>query len=242
MSNIENPSELRKTLLENGYVPLANIDKRCVLPNWPRLVVNEVLIDSPAWARGKHQATGLRVDRPLGVIDADITDDELISRLLDRWIGYLDYVFDGTPMLQRGTTASCKLAWFVRISKPFGRKATRAYRRADGKGDAQRVEIYGGKTPRQFGAFGAHKVDRGGQTLSEYDWGYESPLDTPISELPEVTPEQCEELIRIAEAMFKEAGLEPLELRWVNFTLAISYAGLWVGVRNSALLVANSPR
>jgi ABC-type glycerol-3-phosphate transport system permease component len=31
--------------------------------------------------------------------------------------------------------------------------------------------------------------------------------------------------------------LLPGELRWVNFSLAISYAGLWVGMRNSALLV-----
>ena len=31
--------------------------------------------------------------------------------------------------------------------------------------------------------------------------------------------------------------LLPGELRWINFSLAISYAGLWVGMRNSALLV-----
>ena len=32
--------------------------------------------------------------------------------------------------------------------------------------------------------------------------------------------------------------LLPGELRWVNFSLAISYAGLWTGLRNSAILVA----
>jgi multiple sugar transport system permease protein len=34
--------------------------------------------------------------------------------------------------------------------------------------------------------------------------------------------------------------LLPGELRWVNFSLAISFAGLWTGFRNSALLVAIS--
>ena len=207
MTKIDNPTDIRKLLLVNGYLPLANIDKRCVLTGWPQLTVDEALIETKEWARGKHQATGLRVDAPLGSIDADIAERTLMERVLDRWIDYLPAVFDGAPLLARGTSASCKLAFFVRLSKPFGRKATRKYRQPGG-GDAQQVEIYGGKTPRQFGCFGAHKRADDGTVLSTYAWKCESPLDTPLDQLPELTPEQCDELIRLADAVLKEGGLE----------------------------------
>ena len=207
MAKIDNPTEVRKLLLANGYLPLANIDKRCVLTGWPTLVVDETLIDSREWARGKHQATGLRVDAPLGAIDADISIQALIDQVLDRWIGYLPDVFDGQPLLARGTDVSCKLAFFVRLTKAFGRKATRKYRQPGG-GEVQQVEIYGGKTPRQFGGFGAHKRADDGTVLSTYGWKCESPLDIGVGKLPFITPEQCDELIRLADAVLKENGLE----------------------------------
>ena len=208
MAKIDNPTEVRKLLLANGYLPLANIDKRCVLTGWPTLVVDEALIDSREWVRGKHQATGARIDKPLTAIDADITEPELLDRVLDRWVEYLPAIFDGTPLLARGTDVSCKLAFFVRCTKAFGRKATRKYRLPGGKGDAQQVEIFGGKQARQFGFIGAHKVDRDGQVLSAYRWDYDSPLDVRVDQLPQVTPEQCDELVQLADAVFRDSGLE----------------------------------
>lgn len=207
MPKIDNITDIRKTLLANGYIPLANLDKRCVLTGWPKLAVTEALIDSKEWARGKHQATGARIDASLASIDSDITDATLQDRVINKWIGYLPDVFDGDVLLERGTTASCKVAFFVRCTKPFGRKATRAYRRPGG-GDAQKVEIYGGKSPRQFGFIGAHKIDRDGHVLSTYEWHYESPLDVRVEQLPFITPEQADELVRLADAVLKESGLE----------------------------------
>ena len=40
-----NVTALRKQLLKNGYVPLPNLDKRCMLKGWPTVHVDEAAID-----------------------------------------------------------------------------------------------------------------------------------------------------------------------------------------------------
>lgn len=43
---VEEQTRIRKALLANGYTPLANRDKMCVLTGWPGLNVDDAMIDA----------------------------------------------------------------------------------------------------------------------------------------------------------------------------------------------------
>src|SRR6478609_6726907 len=69
---------LRLRLLENGYTPLPNRNKVCRQWNWPRLKVDKAMILSWHGSRSlRRQATGLRVENGLCVLDVDSTDPKL---------------------------------------------------------------------------------------------------------------------------------------------------------------------
>lgn len=206
MSKIDNPSDIRKTLLRNGYVPLPNRDKRCFYIGWPNVAPTEDMI-ALKWARmHKDKATGVRIDWPLGFVDNDISDMAVHDDVVNRWISFLPDVFDGDVLLARGTTASVKTAYFVRMAEKFGRLATHVYR--DARGEEHFVEIYGGGSARQAGAYGAHSVDKG----TEYVWPFESLLEVPLEALPQLTQQQCVVLLSLATEAMVAAGWTKVEM------------------------------
>ncbi|MCC5955829.1 MAG: hypothetical protein JJU07_06990 [Natronohydrobacter sp.] len=199
---------IRRKLLANGYTPLANDDKRNMLRNWPRIEVTPALIEE--WSdKLRYQATGVRLDGALTVIDIDIDidDAEVIDDIVDRLPEEL-WERLGVAPERRGKGA--KLAWFVRCEEPFQRYASMTFARPgedpEGEGiDLHRVEVFGPRATRQFGAFGAHTMGRG-VPLVEYRWTDRSLLDVPLDDLPTVTLDEVDLVCRIANEVLEARG------------------------------------
>lgn len=202
------PTEIRKQLLANGYTPLPNLDKRCVLPDWPRVAVTDQTVDK--WARmRRYAATGVRVENGLAVIDIDVNDAAMTTAISDWIVRNIPELGDAAaPWLVR-VGKGHKEAWFVRTSETFSRLHTRRWVRPGDTADdgTHSVEIFGGGSPRQFGAFGAHTREDDGTVTVEYQWVEgASPADTPLSDLPVLTKAQFAAIADAAEALMRDAG------------------------------------
>lgn len=203
---VEGQTDIRRKLLKNGYTPLANDDKRCVLKYWPQLEVTPALIEE--WSdKLRYQATGVRLDGALTVIDVDIDDAGIIDDIIEQLPEEL-WERLGVAPERRGKGA--KLAWFVRCEEDFQRYASMAFARPDedpeGEGvDLHRVEAFGPRAVRQFGAFGAHTMGRDGPTV-EYLWMDRDLTDVPVDELPTLTLDEVDLICRIANEVLEDRG------------------------------------
>lgn len=208
LDDVAEQTVVRRQLLANGYVPLANKDKMCVLPGWSDLVVDEALIGK--WSQElKWRATGVRVERGLAVIDLDVNDDDAINAIIDAIPGDIWAVLQDAPV-RRGKGA--KEAWFVRLAdgeQPFYRLASAGFRRDPGDETVQRVEIFAGEGGgRQFGAYGAHSFDDNGDVAVSYRWvDGRGLLEVPFDDLPRLTRAQLAEVADTATRVLDE-------LRW----------------------------
>ena len=179
---------IRKQLLANGYVPLANKDKMCVLPGWSGVAVDEALIDK--WSHQlKWRATGVRVEGGLAVIDLDVNDADAVNAIIDALPDTLWSKLTTAPV-RRGK--GDKEAWFVRLAdgeEPFYRLASAGYRRVAGDDTVHRVEIFAGADGgRQFGVYGAHTIGDDGAVAVEYRWDGDAGLiAVPFADLPALT-------------------------------------------------------
>ena len=182
-------TEQRLQLLENGYSPIRNRDKRTFTKDWPTLDITPELIES--WGRMRRDAaTGLRIEDGLCAIDFDINDEAAMKEIANTIFDRIDTIGDesnGAVLFRHGKGA--KEAWFVRTDEDFGRLHSRAWIRPGESVDdgTHRIEIFGGASPRQFGALGPHTVADDGTVEIEYRYPERSPLDTRKSELVELT-------------------------------------------------------
>lgn len=202
-------TELRLTLRENGYSPLPNLDKRCLLPEWPTVEINTAKITR--WGRSsKWQGAGLRVENGLAVTDIDINLDAATAEALaDALLTAVPALGDAPVRFGNGH----KEAWFVRSSELFSRLHYRSWIAPGQSVDegAHRIEIFGGASSRQFGAFGPHTVGDDGVVAIRYEWHDSiSPATVPLSELPELTKEQFILLVDTVERILRERGWEPI--------------------------------
>lgn len=200
---------LRLRLLENGYTPIRNRDKRTFMKDWPGAEITPEEIRR--WSRMRSDiATGIRVENGLAVIDLDIDDREAIDAIADRIFEAVPALGDpDVPLLvRRGKGA--KEAWFVRTAEAFGRIHSRAWIRPGESEDAgaHRVEVFGGASPRQFGAFGPHTLASPNGSVAEiiYAWNDRSPADTPQRELPVLVKKDFFTIMDIVEAVLRERG------------------------------------
>lgn len=205
-AEIAEQTRIRHALLANGYTPLANNDKRCMLPGWSTLDVDEGLIDT--WADAyKYRATGVRIENGLVMIDFDIDDDDLIEQIVDTIPDDLWTAFSQCPVRQG---KGAKEAWFARIDKPFLRWASAAFLRPGDEAveDAplHRLEVFGGASSRQAGAYGAHSIAGGGSVAVEYRWPGLDLLLVPLVKLPLITEAQVTALCAHVNAVLEKAG------------------------------------
>ena len=183
-----NRTDLRIKLLQNGYTPLANDHKRCLLEGWSRLDVTEDLIRSKAWARnGRSRDTGIRCGDVVG-IDIDVLDSALQQQCRDLAVE----MFGATPLVRIGDPRKSLLLYRY--------QGERVGKIRSGRYGEQLVELllYG----TQFGAFGRHSDSH------EYEWPDQSPLDVPIDDLPVAGLEDLRAYIDACRAIFEAAGLE----------------------------------
>lgn len=203
---------LRLQLLDNGYTPIRNRDKRTFMKGWPHAVIDEGEIRR--WTRrfSRDKGTGIRVEDGLAVIDFDIDDKAMMARIVNAVLDALPQLEDpNVPLLVRGGKGA-KEAWFCRTAELFSRIHSRAWIRPgeDVDAGAHRVEIFGGASPRQFGSFGPHTVDADGAVTVTYRWADRSPADTRKSELPELTKAQFFLIADIVERELAAAGWTPV--------------------------------
>lgn len=200
------PTDIRLALLRNGYVPLRNRDKRTFMEQWPSKEITPDVVHS--WARmSRDKATGIRVEDGLAVIDFDIDHpimDEIANAVFDLVPELGD---DGNPLLVR-RGKGLKEAWFVRTADLFGRVHSAGWTPPGSSADDAvfRVEIFGGGSARQFGAFGPHTVGDDGVAQVMYRWVDASPADTPKQQLPVLTKSQFYQIADMVDRKLADAG------------------------------------
>jgi hypothetical protein len=215
----EDTKALRLRLLSNGYTPIPNVGKTTYLKGWPTVDVTADVVDSWSRKHSRWQDTGIRVQDGLAVIDFDIDHREMMDEIAR-------HVEEAKPALSRALIRygkGFKEAWFVRTGETFGRIHTRRWLAPGAdldKDGTHVVEIFGGASPRQFGAFGAHTREPDGSVKIAYEWAtapwlmddggasYKatSPLDVPLDRLPEFTKQDFFDIVDIAERLLEAAG------------------------------------
>lgn len=196
--SVEGRTDARLRLLENGYSPLPNYDKMCLLEGWPEAEIDEALVRR--WGRGRaFLATGLRLDNGLCAIDFDVNHEAALD-LYDSLLETYPELAEGIMRQGKGF----KEAWFVRTSEPFPRIAgpLLAAPGAAEDDEAHRVEVFGGGSPRQFGALGWHTHEG-----LEYQWvEARSPMTVPLADLPEFTEEEISRIVQFTTEWLLEHG------------------------------------
>lgn len=203
----DSTTQLRLQLLRNGYSPIPNRDKRTFMKGWPKLEITEDEIRKWGRRNKRDTATGLRVEHGLAVIDIDVNLPD-VAEAVSKAIEDACPEAYGGGLIRFGK--GVKQAWFVRTTELFSRITTHRWRvkGAGGDADTHSVEIFGGASPRQFGAFGPHTITDDGTVLVEYQWDGDSPADVPTVGLPELTKKQFFAIADAAERALEAAGLE----------------------------------
>lgn len=191
-------TELRLQLYRNGYTPLANRQKMCLLKGWSTIDVTPDLIQSKAWARnGTFLDTGLRCGDIIA-LDFDIDDADLLNSFLDEAVE--KGVIDESPFVRIGKPP--RELWVYRTKDKIGKRTTGHFLPP---GDTENhsgyaVEVLGKGC--QFAAFGQRDEQHA------YHWPDHSPLDHEYMALPEITLQQVEALVALATEFFERNGLE----------------------------------
>ena len=213
-------TNIRRAMLANGYTPLANKDKMCILKGWPSLHVDEAQID--VWSHQlKWRATGVRIERGLVAIDLDVNDADAVYAIIEALPADIWALLAHAPV-RRGKGA--KEAWFCRLAEGesnFYRLTSAGYRLPDSASDdtVHRVEIFAGDSGRQFGAYGAHSIGNDGKVEVAYRWVDGRGLaDVPFDDLPRLTRAQLAKVGEVASAVLDNLGWVHDELSKAGFS------------------------
>jgi len=202
-------TELRLRLFANGFEPLPDKDKMCLIKDWPTLDITPDLIRSREWARSREYLnTGIRCGNVVAV-DLDIDDKTLLNELADAIVE--NGVIEESEFVRIGRPP--RELWVYRIDTPIGKRTTGGFApggTTDENAPKATVEVLGKGS--QFAAFGRHPKG------FDYEWPVKSPLDHRYAALPKVTADQITRLIDFCAAFFEEHGL-----------LRVSAAGLTEG-------------
>lgn len=189
---------LRLKLYDNGFTPLANLRKMCLIREWSTLKVTPELIQSKEWARsGRFLDTGIRCGDIIA-LDFDIDDKDLLNDLLDQIIN--QKLVDESLFVRVGKKP--RELWVYRTSEKIGKRTTGHFAPKgapeDHKGFA--VEVLGAGC--QFAAYGQR------DEVTAYAWPEESLLDHQYMDLPEITKAQADAIKDFAIVFFEANGLE----------------------------------
>jgi hypothetical protein len=185
-------------LLINGYIPIPNRDKVCMLPKWSTIRVDER--QCKLWARqSRWPAIGLRIEPPLLVFDLDLPREDIAKAVRA--------ITPATVLagLERHGNHP-KTAFFLRLragDEPFHALRTHRYSFEDEPKRTFAVEVFGGGGGgAQVGSFGPHSHDEHGNVLKTYSWvGDRSPANVPIGKLPELTRTKAADFIDAADSL-----------------------------------------
>lgn len=191
-------TELRLRLYENGFTPLPNHNKMCLLEKWSTVTVTPELIRSREWVRsGRDKDTGIRCGAVIA-IDWDVNDETLLNDLLDAIVA--EGIIPESEFVRVGKPP--REMWLFRTEDKIGKRTTGFFKRIGAGEDekAEQVEILGGGC--QFAAYGMRD-----ETIA-YTWPVKSLLDHRYGELPAITLAQVEAVRDFATVFFEQHGLE----------------------------------
>lgn len=180
-------AKLRNTLLKNGYRPIPLLDKGARIKGWSRDDITQEWLDKYNRS-AKFANTGIRCD-DLAAFDIDILDEDLAVEA----DGLIESVCGPTKLWRIGNYPKRLLLYRMNGEAP---KSCRT-----GKYDGHMVELLCNHG-RQFAAFGMHPSG------VSYKWEDMSPLNTPYSDLPAVTPNQAMQAMNALEQLFINHGLQ----------------------------------
>jgi AAA domain-containing protein/primase-like protein/bifunctional DNA primase/polymerase-like protein len=182
----------RLTLLKNGYCRVPMVGKAPSMTGWQNRCKVAAEYEIRSWSRDYPDQinTGILGGLVVGV-DIDVLIPELTERLIIKCTELL-----GHSRLRRVGHAP-KTLFCYRVEAPIKKLSTPDLLIDDGS--KHRVEILA--EGQQFVAFGIHP-----ETGQPYRWGEQTPLNTPLAELPLVTLEALEQFKVEAEQIIREAG------------------------------------
>jgi hypothetical protein len=189
-------TDLRLQLFANGFVPLPNQNKMCLLPEWTTVEVTPDLIRSREWTRSaKLRDTGVRCGDVIAV-DWDIDDRKTLNDMLDAAVAAK--VIPESRFVRIGKAP--REMWLYRTSDKIGKLSTGFFAKPDADADAkgEQVEILGRGC--QFAAFGLR------DPATPYTWPDLCITDYKYMDLPEITLEQVKALKDFAILFFEESG------------------------------------
>lgn len=203
-NEVTEQTRIRRAMLANGYVPLANKEKMTLIRGWAQLQVDEALIDE--WDQKlAFRSTGLRIDAPLVAIDVDIDDAELVHKLFTRCAAEWGQDWADSVLIRFGRGA--KECWVCRIDEPFRVPPGAKYVRPgddpkDKEADTYKVELFGGVSGRQIGAYGWHTE---GEVT--YRWLDDlGPAEVPLERLPVLTKARAFAIYSWYAELLEKAG------------------------------------
>lgn len=200
------PTDIRLRMASNGWVPLPNDTKLCLLRGWPSVEATPEAIEQ--WRRRERgwPDTGLRIDGDLCVFDLDI-NDPIADGIADALEARFSWLADAMLRFGKGY----KRAWFFRVDEPFIKMRTRSWLAPGTIADdgAHMVEVFGSGAARQFAVYGAHTRSDAGEALISYEWvGDREPLNTRPEELPTAPKSELFAAVDMVEELFAAAQWE----------------------------------
>lgn len=190
-------TELRLKLFENGYYPLPNKNKMCLLPDWSTIEITAEMIQSRAWTRSNSRRdTGLRCGEIIA-IDWDINEASLIDDVI---LAITDAgIIETSEFVRIGKVP--REMWIFRTHEKIGKRTTGFFAPKDAAEDFKphQVEILGRGC--QIAAYGMRDAN------TWYAWPEKNLIDHKYMELPEITLAQVEAVKNKAIEVFEAKGL-----------------------------------
>jgi Virulence-associated protein E len=210
----------RLQLAALGYQILPNLDKRCFVKSWPSAEFSQRELSRIETWPGRwpeYQATGLRIQDGLAVIDIDVDDEAMVERILELISRVAPEIGLAAPTRHGG--GQYKIALFARTDiteMPDKRPRSHKYRRP-GEEDHHAVEIFlsvAGRADchRQFGIDGPHSYLPDGAVKAAYVWAEGVPAlwDVTPDALPVLSLEAARAIVDGFDGFATAAGWERL--------------------------------
>ncbi|WP_082512418.1 AAA family ATPase [Afipia sp. Root123D2] len=186
----ESVVHLRRGLIGHGYRIIPVEGKKACGLNWPNAKWTADQMDGLARLHSDATNTGILTGHVVA-IDVDTPDPETanaVAAMVEQlpWASAAPYRIGKAP----------KRCYLFRTASPRAKASTGAYEIG---GHKCQLEVLG--AGNQFVAFGVHP-----DTGSEYQWFNGSPAETPLSDLPDISPADIEELLARVEEHFASRG------------------------------------
>lgn len=181
----------RLQILRNGYEPLPANGKIVSLPKWNSREIDRDEIQS--WTgRSEWQNTSIRCHN-LVAIDIDVDDQLLVNSI----IAQTRIELGNSPFERIGRKPRCMLIYRAKGARIGKRKISFRHR-----GSSFEIEILG--HGQQFVAYGIHP-----DTKAKYRWvGRYNPANTPVRELPGLSPQDVDDFETAIKRFLIEQGCE----------------------------------